>query len=101
MASKVHLSFRPAKNDSVTVISYVFSDEAPTKSCLAIQFFDDEELVVLLEDTDNGERKRYIATIKYTEDKEDMRDPSGRDDRGPPFEVYTLVSLERQMLMTG
>lgn len=44
--------------------------EEESATCLAIQFFDDEELVLLLEETESGQR--YLVTVRYADLLEDM-----------------------------
>lgn len=48
---------------------FELGDHAESVSCLAIQFFDDIELVLILE---RGKEQRYLATIDYTALRDEM-----------------------------
>lgn len=68
----------------------LFSEEESAK-CLAIQFFDDEELVLLLEENESGQR--YLVTVRYADLLEDMSVVP--EDIGM-WDVSTLVKMGRK-----
>ena len=55
-------------------MTFSASDSSVMVSCLAIQFFDDEEIVLVLEDQGaaSSSPQRYLATINYAAIQESM-----------------------------
>ncbi|OXG13990.1 hypothetical protein C366_04983 [Cryptococcus neoformans Tu401-1] len=52
------------------ITAFQLHSDEESAICLAIQFFDDEELVLLLEETKSGQR--YLVTARYADLLEDM-----------------------------
>lgn len=52
------------------ITAFQLHSDEESAICLAIKFFDDEELVLLLEETKSGQR--YLVTARYADLLEDM-----------------------------
>jgi hypothetical protein len=65
------LHFPSDQSSRGTAVALGLGDEADQVRCFALQFFDDDELVLVLE---NAEKRRYLATIDYQSLRKDMVD---------------------------
>ncbi|KIR81389.1 hypothetical protein I306_01624 [Cryptococcus gattii EJB2] len=77
--------------DFARITACQLSSEEESAKCLAIQFFDDEELVLLLEENESGQR--YLVTVRYADLLEDMSVVP--EDIGM-WDVSTLVKMGRK-----
>lgn len=67
------------------ITAFQLHSDEESAICLATQFFDDEELVLLLEETKSGQR--YLVTVRYA----DMID----DTCGRNFPLFLSLDADR------
>ncbi|WVQ84661.1 hypothetical protein IAT38_006816 [Cryptococcus sp. DSM 104549] len=81
----------PSSADLPSRISALaLSDADDSTTCLALQFFDDEELVLLLEEA--RAQQRYLVTVRYT----DILDSMGTVPEGMEWTYRELVEMGRR-----